>query len=181
MVRQTLTALTVAATLSLLGAPGAPAQTNPCAAKNPCAAEGKVDRQLVTRPAGTKLAAGPPADLLKHGEQLWNDKKLSTNGMACQTCHVGNASFKASFAKPYPHPVAMVSEKAGMKQVRLDEMVQLCLVVPMAAKPLPWDSPELAALTAYTADVQKRFMASGVRPATAANPCAAKNPCATRK
>ena len=108
--------------------------------KNPCAAGGKVDPKLI-----------------KEGERLWNDKKLSTNGMSCQTCHQGNASFQASFAKPYPHAVQMVGEKTGLKQIRLDEMVQICMVVPMAAKPLPWDSRELAALTAYTARVQKSF------------------------
>ncbi len=113
---------------------------NPCAAKNPCGAAGKVDPKLITRPAGTKLMAGKPADLIKEGERLWNDKKLSSNGLACQTCHQGNAAFLPSFAKPYPHPVAMVKEKAGLKQVQLDEMVQICMVVPMASKPLPWAS-----------------------------------------
>jgi len=30
--------------------------------------------------------------------------------------------------------------------------------VPMEAKPLAWNSKELAALTAYTAQVQKKFV-----------------------
>ena len=38
-----------------------------------------------------------------------------------------------------------------------DEMVQGCMVMPMAAKPLPWDSPELAALVAYVEQQQKTF------------------------
>ena len=162
-----------------------PCAANPCAAKNPCAAGGKVDPRLIVRPAGTKLAAGKAADLVREGERLWNDKKLSTNGMSCQTCHQGHASFQASFARPYPHVVKMVAEKAGLKQIRMDEMVQICMVVPMAAKPLPWDSRELAALTAYTAQVQKSFKPSqakgGANPCAAQNPCAAKNPCAGKK
>jgi cytochrome c len=148
--------------------PCAPKSRNPCAAKNPCAAAAAVDPKLITRPKGTKLYTGNPAELRKEGERLWNDTKLSTNGMSCNTCHQNNGAFNASFAQPYPHKVAMVQEKAGLKTIRMDEMVQICMVVPMAAKPLPWDSRELAALTAYTAQVQKDFQRA------AKNPCAAK-------
>jgi len=42
-----------------------------------------------------------------------------------------------SFAKPYPHAVAMVPEKVVVKQVHLDEMIQICMIVSMAARPLP--------------------------------------------
>jgi len=38
----------------------------------------------------------------------------------------GNAAFKpTSFAKSYPHAVAMVPEKVGVNQVHLDEMIQV--------------------------------------------------------
>jgi cytochrome c len=127
---------------------------------------------LINRPAGTSLLAGDQAELLAEGERLWNDTGLSSNGMACVTCHVNNQSFMATFAEPYPHKVAMSSAMAGMSEIDLDEMVQLCLVVPMATSPLGWESKELAALTAYTAEAQKAYMATA-----AANPCAAKNPC----
>jgi hypothetical protein len=69
----------------------------------------------------------------------------------------------------------MAEEQGGVKQVELDEMVQFCMVVPMAARPLGWESRELAALTAYVAQVQKTFAPN---PSAARNPCAAKNPCA---
>jgi cytochrome c len=77
----------------------------------------------------------------------------------------------------------MVGEKAGLKQIQLDEMVQICMLVPMASKPLPWDSTELAALTAYTGEVQKKFKpgAAAANPCAAKSPCAAKNPCAPKK
>lgn len=51
----------------------------------------------------------------------------------------------------------MVKEQAGLAQIRVDEMVQVCMVVPMASRPLPWGSRELAALTAYVGELQKKF------------------------
>lgn len=107
----------------------------------------------ITRPAGYKPMAGAAA----LGKKLFNDTKLSTNGMSCASCHANHGAFQASFAKPYPHTVAMAKDQLGRKTVHLDEMVQGCMVMPMAAKPLPWDSKELAALTAYTAVLQKSF------------------------
>ncbi len=157
--------------------PCKPKAMNPCAPKNPCGTSGKIDPKMVTRPAGTHLKQGDPRKLEKQGEGLWNDKKLSTNGLACSTCHTNYGAFSATFAKPYPHAVKMAKDRSGLKKVDLDEMVQLCLVEPMAAKTLPWGSDKLAALTAYTAKVQKGFMAkAGGNPC---NPCAprAKNPC----
>ncbi|MEK7245605.1 MAG: cytochrome C peroxidase [Pseudomonadota bacterium] len=154
---------------------------NPCAPKaaNPCAAKFEVDAKLVTRPAGTKLVQGKHSDLAKEGEKLFKDTKLSTNGMACGTCHANNDNFMATFTKPYPHEVEMAKEKGGVAKVHLDEMVQFCMVVPMATKPLPWDSRQLAVLTTYTADLQKKFQADAKK---AANPCAPKaaNPCAPK-
>lgn len=138
MLRQLVSTAVVAALLTL-GAGEALAQRanpcapkNPCAAKQPCAAQNPCAAQsqlakMITRPPGTKLFAGKQADLIKEGERLWNDAKLSTNGLACQVCHRGHASFRDSFAKPYPHAVGMVQEKAGLKQIKMDEMAQICL------------------------------------------------------
>lgn len=168
LVLATATSLTVAASNPC----------NPCAAKakNPCAtASNQIDPKLVTRPAGTQLASGNAAELAKEGEKLWNSKTLSTNGMSCQTCHQNYGAFTASFAQSYPHRVTMANDRTGMKKVALDEMIQICMVVPMAAKPLPWNSRELAALTAYVSQLQKHF-----KPVIA-NPCAVKNPCAPKK
>ncbi|MFQ5829224.1 MAG: c-type cytochrome [Candidatus Methylomirabilia bacterium] len=180
----------IALTLAVSGS-AASAQTKPSAAKNPCAAKQpaqqpcaaalEVDPKLITRPGGTMLFVGKRAELIRRGEQLWKDTTLSTNGLSCQTCHRRNANFKATFAKPYPHMVAMVKAKAGLAQIHMDEMVQICMVVPMAAKPLPWDSKELAALTAYVAEVQKTFQPTAKQPCGAKNPCAASNPCAAKR
>lgn len=105
------------------------------------------------RPAGYKPIAGDPV----LGEKLFNDTKLSTNGMSCASCHANHASYSNSFAKPYPHMVVMAREQLGRKKVHLDEMIQACMVMPMATKPLPWNSQELAALVAYVEQQQKTF------------------------
>ncbi|MDZ4098108.1 MAG: cytochrome c peroxidase [Methylophilaceae bacterium] len=154
-----------------------PCAANPCAA-NPCAAGERVDPKLVTRPKGSKPYKGNYQALVKEGEKLWNSTKLSANGaMSCATCHTGGAMFQATFAQPYPHWVQMAHDRSNIQSVTLEEMVQFCMVVPMQAKPLAWDSRELAALTAYTAEVQKKFKAN---PCAAKNPCGARNPCAAR-
>lgn len=105
------------------------------------------------RPAGYKPKVGDPIA----GEKLFNDNKLSTNEIACATCHANNASFNASFAKPYPHNVAMANDNLGIKSIHLDEMIQACMIMPMQAKPLSWNSKELADLTAYVTQLQKTF------------------------
>lgn len=110
----------------------------------------------ITRPAGYKPMSGD-ASL---GEKLFNDTKLSTNGMNCASCHANHGAFQSSFAKPYPHEVAMAKDQLGRKTVHLDEMIQGCMVMPMAAKPLPWNSKELAGLNAYLLSVQKTFKPS---------------------
>lgn len=170
---------------------------NPCAPKAGAASstEPEMDRNLILRPKGTKLFHGDAAQLVKQGEALFKSTKLSTNGLSCQSCHSDNQNFSASFSKAYPHKVAMVEEKAGLAQVDLDETIQFCMVNPMQAKPLRWDSRELAALTAYNAALQKVYRAEFTksdakgddpRALKAANPCApaakkAANPCAPKK
>ncbi|MBK7280307.1 cytochrome c peroxidase [Candidatus Aalborgicola defluviihabitans] len=116
-------------------------------------ATGALAANETIRPAGYKPIAGD-AQL---GEKLFNDTKLSTNGMSCASCHANYGAFSASFAKPYPHAVTMAKDQLGRKSIYLDEMIQACMVMPMAAKPLPWDSRELAGLTAYVQTLQKTF------------------------
>lgn len=164
------------------------ARMNPCAAKNPCAAmnpcaanpcaAAAVNVKEVMRPKNYRPYKGSHAELVKYGKRLFSDASLSSNGLSCTTCHDSNGAFQATFAQPYPHYVQMTDERAGVKAVHLDEMVQFCMVVPMAAKPLPWNSKKLAALTAYTGSLQKGFKAGN--PCAAANPCAARNPCAAK-
>ncbi len=93
------------------------------------------------------------------GKKLFHDTSLSTNGGSCATCHADHGLFKSTFLQPYPHRVNMAKSRFGLNSIHLDEMVQLCMVVPMESKPLPWNSKELAALVAYVEDVQQSFIA----------------------
>lgn len=110
----------------------------------------------ITRPAGYKPMSGDA----RLGEKLFNDVKLSSNGMSCASCHANHGAYRASFAEPYPHRVTMAQEQMGRKTVYLDEMIQACMVIPMAARPLPWNSKELAGLVAYLQNQQKSFKPS---------------------
>jgi len=161
---------------------------NPCGAKgmnpcNPCGASGSIDPAKFTRPAGVRVG-GDKARLLVEGEKLWNDNSLSENGAACSTCHMNNAGFLPSFAKPYPHEVAMVKNMTGKARVDAAEMVQFCMIQPMQADPLPWGSARLAALTAYVEHLQQGFQPNpcAMKSPNPCNPCAMKsgNPCAMK-
>lgn len=148
--------------------------SSPCAARNPCAAKSqssprnpcaaapgetgtKVDRKQVTRPSNYKPYQASQNELVNEGERLWKDTKLSGNGLTCNSCHQNHSSFSPTFANKYPHPVAMATAQAGVKEVHLDEMIQFCMVVPMSTKPLGWESKSLAALTSYVATLQTSF------------------------
>jgi len=49
----------------------------------------------------------------------------------------------------------MAKDVSAIEAIDAEGMVQFCLVRPMMSKTLPWDSKELAALTAYVEEVQK--------------------------
>ena len=152
---------------------------NPCGARvlnpcNPCGGAAAVNPCRVKQPAGVRLARGSQGDLRAQGEKLWNDRALGRSGLACASCHIGSyGQMKPSFAEPYPHEVAMPKQMAGLSRVNAAEMVQFCMIVPMAAEPLPWDSTELAALTAWVEGIQPGYRSVG-----GANPC---NPCSMKR
>ncbi len=119
------------------------------------------DRSAVERPEGytpgySEDGENDPA-LLALGEELFNDPSLSGTGMSCATCHAGDTGYLETFEQPYPHRVAMGENLYGMDLVHADEMVQMCMVNPMAAEALGWESEELAALSAYVVEVQRRY------------------------
>jgi hypothetical protein len=136
-------------------------KANPCGMKrNPCNPCGgaRVDPSRFKQPAGVKLASGRHSDLAALGEKLWNDRTLGSSGIACSTCHVGGTGqMNDSFDAPYPHYVQMPAQQAGVKQVSAAEMVNFCMIVPMQDEPLPWESRELAALSAYVENLQAGF------------------------
>jgi hypothetical protein len=94
------------------------------------------------------------------GAALFEDTSLSADGStSCSTCHSGLRSYKETFREPYPHEVGMATARAGLGEITAETMVQLCMMVPMGADPLPWGSRELAALSAYVKDERERFAA----------------------
>jgi cytochrome c len=116
--------------------------------------------------------------LVAKGEALWNDASLGKTGLACGACHAGGyAQMNPTFAKPFPHRVAMPAVRSGVAQVNAAEMVNFCMLVPMNTEPLAWDSEELAALASYVEHLQpgyESFLAGSQSNPCSGNPC---NPC----
>lgn len=124
---------------------------------------GAISHSDIVRPSGTEPFSGDRSELVARGEALWNDKSLSSKGkLACASCHKDNVKqFNPSFTEPYPHAVKMAQKRADLDSITAEGMVQFCMLVPMRNDTLPWDSEELAALTAYTEDVvQRDFIAN---------------------
>ncbi len=117
-----------------------------------------VDPGLVQQPESVALYRSSAEELEKLGETLWQETSLSRSGaLACQSCHREFQAFQPSFTLPYPHNVKMVESKLHLQEISAAGMVQFCMIMPMEKEPLPWDSKELAALTAYVLKLQKEF------------------------
>ena len=102
-----------------------------------------------------------------HGKELFNSKKLSANSRACATCHPGGGTTggtvttpmkSALTGKPYDLPVpSLVGAAATFPKfkvpndtvITLSEMSNNCVMMFMAAKPLPLNSQESRDLNAY--------------------------------
>ena len=165
--------------------PCAGKKMNPCGARNanPCGGGSMHDPARFKQPADLALANLDDPKLIAEGEKLWNDRELGTTHMACSSCHLNKYTLmNESFAKPYPHYVAMPHDQAGVSEVTAAEMVNFCMVTPLQAEPLPWKSRKLAALTAYVVSIQPGYTPAPATP-HAANPCSGKtsmNPCTAR-
>lgn len=118
----------------------------------------KSDPKLIQRPAGFKENYHSTPAKIMAGEVMFKNVKLSTNGLSCASCHAGGASYKASFSQPFPHRVEMASATYGVDKVNLDEAIQMCMLGPMASKPLAWNSAELENLVAFISEEQKKFV-----------------------
>lgn len=159
---------------------------NPCGGKMNPRGGASVEASRFQQPAGQKLAGGRSSDLIARGNSLWNDRTLGKSGLACASCHINDyALMQSTFAKPYPHHVAMPHQQAGVDQVNAAEMVQFCMLVPMMGEPLPWGSRELAALTAYVESIRSGYHPVKSASANPCNPCSMKrnpcNPCGGRR
>ena len=151
---------------------------NPCAAKNPCMMKNPCAPGNVCNPCG---ASNPPLrnkafksnmKAVKLGKKLWNDPKLGTSGLSCNSCHSNGMQLNLDKVGPFPHYVAMPNDV-----VTLDQMINYCMLNPMKADALPWESMEMTAMAAYYQHLVKKHNKGALNPC-AANPCAMKNPCA---
>lgn len=129
----------------------------PFVASSPFAQE--IKPIFVVRPPGTSAVTLPRREALRRGEALFFDKRLTTSDTSCASCHADFQGFSDGFKRPYPHPVQMAKEMSGLDSVTAETMVQLCMLVPMAAYPFSWDSADLAALTAYVEKLRADFAA----------------------
>lgn len=156
-----------------------PCAANPCGAKNPCMMNNPCAPGNVCNPCG---ASNPPLrhkalknnrKAVKMGKKLWNNSKLGTSGMSCNSCHANGAMLNLDKVGPFPHYVAMPHDV-----VTLDQMINYCMLNPMKAKALSWESREMTAMAAYYQHLVKKHKKGAMKNPCAANPCSMKNPCA---
>ncbi len=145
-----------------------PCAANPCAAKNPCATN-----PCASNPPLRNKAFKSNRKAVKAGKKLWNNTKLGTSGLSCNSCHSNGMQLNLDKADPFPHYVAMPNDV-----VTLDQMINYCMVNPMKADALPWESREMTAMAAYYQHLVKKHKKGVMKNPCAANPCAMKNPCA---
>ena len=117
-----------------------------------------INPRVVTRPEATVPCAGEPARLLAVGADRHGDTRLSPARRSCNTCHLQEDSYNATFKKPWPHFVASVKRKAGLDTITAEGMVQFCMISAMGTKPLAWDSETLAALTAFVIERHRKVV-----------------------
>lgn len=87
------------------------------------------------------------AKLIKMGDDLWHDRDLGTNGMACNMCHPDAA---------VTHPETFPKYKAQLgRVVTAQQMINWCIQVPLQGKGHATGSEELTALEAYMAAQNK--------------------------
>ncbi len=79
------------------------------------------------------------------GEKLWN-RKIGSANKACADCHGDATERMKGVAARYP-----AFEKALSRPVNLEQRVNLCRTNHQQASPLPYESHDLLALTAYVA------------------------------
>ncbi len=97
------------------------------------------------KPPVTSAEAADQRNLLmksvKHGDDLWHSPKLGTNGLACGNCHPDGSATN-------PHTWPKYQTNLG-KVGTLRDMINWCIAVPLAGKPLALDSDDMIAMEAY--------------------------------
>jgi hypothetical protein len=124
---------------------------NPCGAGNPCG-------------VGNPCAAGPTPirrdhvtdkkALLKRGKALWESEKLGESGLSCMTCHADHENLNLDNAEPWPRHVKMTKDI-----VTLDQMINYCVINPIAGKPLDPNGIDMTAMNAWYREYVKKYRA----------------------
>jgi len=119
-----------------------------------------------------KKARDPEQEFLfavKRGKALFNDPAMGTNSMTCASCHKDGGTVDALMGEMkvmafedlnvhYPKYVSMMGQID--KVITLDQMVNFCVVNPLAGKALAWDDQQLADLVAYCSWVRPAIIPS---------------------
>jgi len=123
-------------------------------------------------------------EAVKRGKKLFNNTKLSANGQSCNSCHPGGGTVGGTVdtpmkseltGKPYSLPVpSLVGAYATFpkfkvpndRTVTVQEMSNNCIMMFMAAQPLPLDSQESKDIASYLASLSEgETMEAGAMPA----------------
>ena len=116
-----------------------------------------------TRAMQNDDTANPAMLAVLDGETLWNTKAGATN-KSCADCHGDAAKSMKGIAARYP---AFAPELG--RPIDLEQQINLSRVTDQKAEPLPFESKELLALTAYIAR-QSRGMPVAVKDDAQAKP-----------
>jgi sulfur-oxidizing protein SoxA len=95
--------------------------------------------------------ANPGMLWVREGEALWN-RKAGPAERACADCHGDGKASMRGVATRYP----AYSEAAG-RPIGLEERINECRSERQGAKPLPYESQELLAITTYVAHQSRGF------------------------
>lgn len=81
------------------------------------------------------------AKAVKRGDELWHDRTLGTNGMACNMCH-------PDAAVTHPETYPKYKQQFG-RVVSAQQFINWCIQVPLQGKLRELGSDDLVALEAY--------------------------------
>jgi thiosulfate dehydrogenase len=95
-------------------------------------------------PEFVQKARDETAKAIQRGAELWGDRNLGTNGMACNMCHPD-----ATVTHPETYP--KYKQQFG-RVVSLQEMINWSIQGPLQGRPRELGSEELVALEAYIND-----------------------------
>jgi len=114
-------------------------------ANNPCSADAK---KLIRPHAFNSFQ-----EAVDMGRKMWHNDKLGTSGVACLSCHADFDLLNLDKRQNFPHYVKMVGDV-----VTLDQMINYCMLNPMAGKEFAQDSKELTAMAAYYRAYRMKYL-----------------------